>query len=431
MKRAACVTLCLLCLAAGWGMAAGEAETYPVHPLIRPDFLEEPLRTSDRFFNLLLLGVDYGETGYRGSGFKAALEDCHTDAVIVLAVNMDAGAVSMVSIPRDTLVYVPGVRGIYKFNGAINCAPSFEQGLLTACRTAGRVLGGIEIHAYCAVDFGTMIAIGDAIGGVDFELDMSYSHLNRTYRKGMQHLDGLGIADYLRARTNATRNANDIGRTGRQRDLLKAVFEKVLSDLSVINDLTALLAEPETRFFTNANTGQLLQLAYMLISRGFDTVGTYVIDGRYLQGMRSWNFTFTDPQSRRDVIREVWGAEVGDIPYISKKYTDWLYSTGFKALRAITVSETVLNACAAPSDTVQEAALALLQTAYTEACEWFTRASFTQASADIRSLNTSVTALRKAADAAAKQFGYTGYQFSTGKYWYADEMINAYQIDWR
>ena len=76
------------------------------------------------------------------------------------------------------------------------------------------LLGGIRIDYYFAVDMNTMIALGDTIGGVDFDVEMSYTgHSGAEYHMGMQHLDGVGITDYLRARTNATVDGTDIART--------------------------------------------------------------------------------------------------------------------------------------------------------------------------------------------------------------------------
>lgn len=431
MKRVLSAVLCLFCFFLPLEGLAQETESYPVHPLIVPDAPVALLETPDRFFNLLLLGIDYGDDGYRGSGSKDTFENCHTDAVIVAALNLTTRQLALVSIPRDTLVYVPGVRGIYKFNGAINCSQNTQEGLLRASQAASRILGGIRIDAYCAVDLNAMIAIGDAIGGVDFELEMTYSHLGRTYEKGLQHLDGRGIADYLRARTNASVNANDIGRTGRQRELIQAVFEKVLSSADVLTTLLNLLTDKDTNFFTSLTSMQVLSLVPYALEQRFQGLASYVVDGAYRSGMKSWNFTFTDQDARRNVIQSVWGVTVPDLPYVSKKYTDWLYDSGFKQLRVITVSEQVLKACQNPADEQQAEARDTLLEAHQAACDAFTKASYTLGGKDKSALGRAITALKKAADTAAKRFDYTDYNFYTGKYWYADPMINQYELDWR
>ena len=128
------------------------AEAISHNPLLDP---QEPLpyaQTEDEFVNILLLGIDYGGETWHTSGGKQTLEECHTDGVVVVSLNMTENTVSLVSIPRDSLTYVPGVRGIYKFNGAINCAPSLEEGIARACKAASWHLGGIPIDKYVAVD---------------------------------------------------------------------------------------------------------------------------------------------------------------------------------------------------------------------------------------------------------------------------------------
>ena len=61
------------------------------------------------------------------------------------------------------------------------------------CDAAQWTLGGIPINYYYSVDFDALISLVDAIGGVDFDMDMSYQGDYGYYHKGAQHLDGLGV----------------------------------------------------------------------------------------------------------------------------------------------------------------------------------------------------------------------------------------------
>lgn len=202
LSRFALPVILVLCLS----VLSSFAEEYPEHPLLVPQTAERA-STRDRFTNILLLGVDHGFDGYWGSHQKQALEICHTDAFMVVSINMTKAKADIISIPRDTVTYVPGVRGLYKLNAAFNCADTLEEGFRNACEAASWHLGGIKIDYYVCVDMNAMIRLGDQIGGVDMELEMNYHGSGgRYYRKGFQHLDGQGMMDYARARKNATVN---------------------------------------------------------------------------------------------------------------------------------------------------------------------------------------------------------------------------------
>ena len=82
-----------------------------------------PQEITDNIVNVLLLGVDADYKPYAAGG-----GDRHTDAIMVVAINMTKNKVDLISIPRDTFTYVPGVKGMYKMNGAINTGGGVEKG---------------------------------------------------------------------------------------------------------------------------------------------------------------------------------------------------------------------------------------------------------------------------------------------------------------
>ncbi|MDD2395829.1 MAG: LCP family protein, partial [Sphaerochaeta sp.] len=308
----------------------GNENTY-ANPLLNPNTLTEYATLPDNTLNILLLGIDFGHEGYWGSGYKKILEDCHTDAVLVISVHLDTQKIDFVSLPRDTLTYVPGIRGIYKLNAAFNCGTSIEGGLNKACQAASWVLGGIKIDEYCAVDMNMMEKLGDAMGGIDFDLEMSYTgHSGTRYYKGLHHLDGTGIMDYLRSRTNATVKSNDIGRTGRQRALMIAIFEKLKQNPTLLWKVAQTALENTDDFFTSdgINSASLLAMIPFLLGMKEEDVGSYVITGKYRTALDGWNFTFTDQENRQAVIQEVYGIEVPPLTYVDYNYTKWLVESG-------------------------------------------------------------------------------------------------------
>ncbi|MDD4039351.1 MAG: LCP family protein [Sphaerochaeta sp.] len=346
------------------------------NPLINPACTvlsnAEKISLQPDVINILILGIDDLDKDY-----TYRTEMAHTDAMMLLSINVDENhkgkIVSMLSFPRDLLAYVPGVKGIYKINGAINCGDALavgasradakdvvgqsETGFSTVCSTVSWMLGGIQIDYYCGITMDAMAALGDLIGGVDFDLEMSYTgHSQKRYTKGFQHLDGTGIVDYFRARKNATSDTgSDEARAGRQREMMLAILDKVVADKSLILKVLDGLQSNDTLkqgFFTNVSATNMMQLVGVglkLMSSidvtDADTLnqvfGSYSMDGEYLNAFGNWKFRFIDQANRIKVIQEVFGVEVSELSYVSYPYAKWLYESGFMAVRYLAVADAI------------------------------------------------------------------------------------------
>ena len=172
------------------------AEDVSHNPIIEPNKIGTSTATKDRFTNVLLLGVDYGFPGYWGSHYKKVLQECHTDAFMVFSINMTTSDVNLISIPRDTVTYVPGVQGVYKLTSAVNCADDLNKAFQRCCDAASWMLGGVRIDYYACVDMNAMIKLCDHIGGAEIDVEMGYNGgSGRYYSSGRQHLDGQGLMD--------------------------------------------------------------------------------------------------------------------------------------------------------------------------------------------------------------------------------------------
>lgn len=434
MKRLLCLLLLTgLLLTQVCGAWAGEIPSR--NPLLRPYDNQAFVETEHEFLNILLLGIDYGHEQYWGSGYKTTFEDCHTDAVLVISIDKTEGKISLVSLPRDTLSYVSGVKGIYKLNAAINCSDSVEQGLKRICGTASWLLGGVEIHKYCAVDMNAVIVLGDAIGGIDFEVDTSFTSNDKVrYYKGMQHLDGRGIMDYLRVRMRAAENANDIGRTGRQRKMMMAIYDKIRKEPALLLKAAGAINNEDIKIFTNIGMEDLLSIASIAFACDPDDLGSYVLTGPYRSALKGWNFTFTDQANRIEVLRTVYGIEAEELPYVSLDYCKWLEASGFAVARRITICNKV-RTYAEGLDAIPEKAKAAheaFEAAFLKAVAAFDQAADTTSRADTTAMNDAVKELREATEAFARAIGYPEkLAWHAGRYWYADEDVNEYLPVWQ
>ena len=103
--------------------------------------------------NILVMGVDRrsGDTG-------------RSDTLFVTMLDTSRNQAALLSIPRDTLVSIPG-HGWYKVNHA------YAYGGHELSRKTVENFLGIPISNYVLVDFQGFIKLVDAIGGVDIDVE--------------------------------------------------------------------------------------------------------------------------------------------------------------------------------------------------------------------------------------------------------------------
>ncbi|MHC1787788.1 MAG: LCP family protein [Christensenellales bacterium] len=405
--------------------------------------------------NILLLGID---SDAEGKDYTYRVEESHTDTMIVMAVNLAQRRVDLISIPRDTMAYVPGTRGVYKLNGAINVGATragqparSPEGFQATCDTLSWVMGGLRLDHYLAIDMPAMAAIGDQMGGIDFDVVMNYGSETRRYKAGLQHLDGQGMVDYFRARTNATQDpGSDLARTGRQRALLTALLRKLMgSQRLLLSLISGTSSDPVIRggFFTDLDLKDLPSLlgtALMLTAAGDGqqavSVGSHVIRGTYRNAFGNWKFTFTDQEHRRDVIRAVYGVEVPPLQYVSYPYAKWLYLSGFKAIRHLSAAEGILAFLAARPEKLignQKAGAALekMRVAYMETRDAFLLAANTLDERDTRLMSSAANRLRDAGNALAGLVAYPKkggkVVWKMAKYHDDDRLVNEIYVNFR
>lgn len=423
----ACVLACILLLVPLSSLAL----TQSANPLLGGLKMDEYTKTKDKFVNILLLGIDYGYEYSDYISYKPDLEDCHTDAVVVVSINKTQKTVDLVSLPRDTLSYAPGEKGIYKLNAVVNCAENIQKGIEKTRNAVSFHLGGIEIHHYVAVDVPALIALGDAIGGVEYDLEMSYTATSGHYEKGLQVLDGQGIMDYVRARKNAPIGGTDLGRTERQRKMLSAIFQKIKSKPSLVFKCIGVLFNKDVNIFTDIGFFDAIGLATTALGLDLSTIETHVLDGK-LQDFYS-NFNFTDQDARREMLMQVYGIETEDTPFVSNRHTRWLLNEGFEAAKTINLAETLLENTPKGifQSAEQKAAREALEALHDEAIAAFDAAALEQSGDNRNALLRLRNELRKEIENAAAVLEYTEtLRFKLNDPWYEDPLINEYQFNW-
>lgn len=278
---------------------------------------------TDGILNILIIGVDYADE--RVSSDWTGKRAFHADVMMVLAINFKEGTADLISLPRDTYANIPDVEGIYKLNASLDCGGGMtESGYEKVCQAAEWMLGGIPVDYYYAVTMPVVKRLGDAVGGVYFDVDMDFSMAGREYKAGLQHLDGQGILDYLRVRKNVAQSG-DLNRINRQKRMLVALFNsmKRSDKLKLIPEILRAFGSDVA---TNTTIQQSMALTLWALKLDPDNIGMYSMGGS-IERIFGWNFCLTDQKNRVKVIKEVYGINVEPYLEYSEDYAHYRWQS--------------------------------------------------------------------------------------------------------
>jgi LCP family protein required for cell wall assembly len=165
-------------------------------------------------------------------------EGQRTDTIMLL--HTGDGPNLLMSIPRDSLVDIPGVGSDEK----INAAYAYGGPRLLVKTIEGET--GIRIDDYVEVGFGGFVNVVDAVGGIQIcPTQAMHDRLAKLdIEKGCQHVDGPTALGYARSRHTSA--LGDIDRAKHQREVVSAVGDKVKSPMTILNPL---------RYFRLASAG--------------------------------------------------------------------------------------------------------------------------------------------------------------------------------
>ena len=169
--------------------------------------------------SILFLGIDDNE-GREKNG--QSLEHSRSDAMILSTFNQDKHQIRMLSIPRDTISYIPKV-GYYDkithahaYGGPIAAMDSVEATM------------NVPVDYYARVNMKAFVQAVDELGGIYYDVPYNLNEPNSDdtgrikIKKGYQKLNG----DEALAVARTRHHDSDLKRGQRQMDLIKILFQK-------------------------------------------------------------------------------------------------------------------------------------------------------------------------------------------------------------
>jgi LCP family protein required for cell wall assembly len=149
-----------------------------------------------------------------------------TDTIMLLHVG--SGPALLLSIPRDSIVDIPGygstkINAAYSYGGPSLLVQTIEQNT------------GIRVDGYLEIGFGGLVNVVDAVGGVEIcpEAPISDPEAGIDLQAGCQEADGATALGYSRSRHTYT--TQDIQRVQAQREVMGSLAAELKRPSSVLN----------------------------------------------------------------------------------------------------------------------------------------------------------------------------------------------------
>ncbi|MFX3623662.1 MAG: LCP family protein [Ectobacillus sp.] len=175
--------------------------------------------------SILIMGVDESESRKKTYG-----EAVRTDALLLATINKNDKSIKLLSIPRDSRVYIPAREKKDKINHA-----HVFGGVDSTIETVEEFLD-VPVDYYVKFNFNSFIKVVDTLGGINVNVPVTFTEQNSEdqaeaihLKKGYQHLNGEEALALARTR----HIDSDYMRGQRQQLVLEGVAKKALSIKSV------------------------------------------------------------------------------------------------------------------------------------------------------------------------------------------------------
>lgn len=290
---------------------SGFANAPSPSPSLSPE--EQLLRNADKDFmqgriNILLVGFDESpERDEEGSEvYRTGKNNFRSDVLLLLAVDFQENRAHLISIPRDTYAPIYLTRGRWKINAAFaKGGAAGGDGFFYAMKTV-EMLFGVPVNYYAGVNMAGLKALVDAMGGVDYDVDVAITLNGRTLATGYQHLNGQQVLDYCRARKGIS---TDLGRNDRQQRMLLAIFRQLKAEKK-LSSLPALYAAVSGSLYTNLNLSQVAALSAFGLKLEEDRIKRTTLDGEYVHNVYNASYYVLRNKSLIRLVEEEFGVTI-------------------------------------------------------------------------------------------------------------------------
>ncbi|MBO5060553.1 MAG: LCP family protein [Clostridia bacterium] len=281
--------------------------------------------------NVLLLGVD--EDGLR------------TDAIMVASYDVNEADVNMLSIPRDTKVYVSNRKVTRKINEVHAMSSKKDKSEIVGAEATAEVvtqLTGIPINYYVEFSFSAIDRLFDILGPVEFDVpdvegdgqgmnyDDPYQNLHIHLKPGLQKLSGNQVQQFLRYRkSNSNKGSgSDTDRVMRQQEFVKAVVEQKVN-IGILTKLPSIFKQISKEINTNISGGDVTKYIRYLNKLTGEGIHTHSLPGEN-KTISGGSYFVCNLDETKTLMSEVFGydAEITDKVTISDTHSQKVLKAG-------------------------------------------------------------------------------------------------------
>lgn len=197
------------------------------------------------------LGVDNGAYGRQE-------EVGRTDAILIGTVNPKTKTTTLVSIPRDTYSYMDGYEDEYGYILYDKITHAYAFGEAEMAINSIQELVNVPIDYYVEVNMQGLMDIVDALGGIEVKSPITFEYEGNSFQKGRTyHVNGTEALAFARMRKDDPEG--DFGRQKREKIVIKAILDKVVSMESLVR-YQSLLNTLEDNVRTNLTFSDMTNL---------------------------------------------------------------------------------------------------------------------------------------------------------------------------
>ena len=256
--------------------------------------------------NILVMGIDRSVERVESNSFRS-------DTIILVTVNFKTGDVDMITFPRDSYVKLYGKDGLLideldpfnKINEAFSRGGMMKHGgYQSEMNTVSRLIGGIPVSYYVSFDMNAVKEIVDAMGGVDYEVDIDVYMNGRELHPGLQHLDGQAVLDYCRQR----KGSSDTARADRQQRMLMAIFKQMKSTGQIAN-IPKIYKAVSDCIDTDLSFEQICSLSLIAVRMDSEQLNRHMVKGKFAS-LYQRDVWLVDAEELKTLIKDVFNADV-------------------------------------------------------------------------------------------------------------------------
>lgn len=232
--------------------------------------------------NIYLSGTDSRSSNISSNGTS--------DVNIVLTINPDAHTILLTNIPRDYYVQLHGTTGTKD-----KLTHAGFYGLDMSKKTIEDFMD-IKIDYSVKVGFNSVIKLVDLVGGIDIYSDIAFkSHCadggaQSVYiKKGWNHFNGAQALSFARERFAYADGDKQRGRN--QQEVIKAIFNKIISDKSILLKYDSLLSSFSELYRTDLPK----EFVTLLIKEQLNNMSPWSIETQSVDGYGASAATYSMP----------------------------------------------------------------------------------------------------------------------------------------